>query len=141
MKNRNVSFIFAFLLLTSLLMINATAATYASDQIQDGWAIAEATSGGEIAVEFQVDGTGKMLKLGASVITLYEKKAGTWYPIETVSASEDSNMVRSDAFSHCNTTYFRGIAGRQYYASVTVFATDARGTDYRTYSSNTVTAK
>lgn len=141
MKKRVITLVSALFLLASLLMVKASAVTYASDQIQNGWVVAEAIAGGEVAVEFQVDGTGKMLKLGASVITLYEKKAGTWYPIETVSASEDSNMVRSDAFSHCNTTYFRGIAGRQYYASVTVFATDARGTDYRTYSSNTVTAK
>lgn len=141
MKKRVITSVSVLLLLASLLMVNASATTYASDQIQDGWVVAEATAGGEIAVEFQVDGTGKMLKLGASVMTLYEKRGGTWYPIETVSASEDSDMVRSQAFSHCNTTYFSGIPGRQYYASVTVFATDARGTDYRTYTSNTVTAR
>ena len=77
MKKIVASFL-TVLLVASMLTICAGAR--ASDQIDSGWAIAQASSDGQILVEFEVTGTGMMSKLGANLITLYEKRTNSWRP-------------------------------------------------------------
>lgn len=123
------------------LMLVTYASARASDQIDGGWAVAQASSGGEIAVEFQINGTGKMSKIGASLIVVYEKGSNGWTEFDRITASDDPSLFTTGAYSHCRTKYFHGVVGRQYYAKVTTFATNSSGTDYRTYTTSIVVAK
>lgn len=132
------------ILLTAILatsMLTICAGARASDQIDSGWAVAQASSDGSILVEFQVTGTGLMSKLGANLVTLYEKKDNDWLAIETLTSSDYPELFTSNSRSYNSVVTFDGVRGRQYYAKVSVFASDENGTDYRTYTSNTVTAK
>lgn len=138
MKKIVASFL-TVLLVASMLTICAGAR--ASDQIDSGWAIAQASSDGQILVEFEVTGTGMMSKLGANLITLYEKRTNSWRPVKTLAASDYPEMFTTNSRSYNKVVPFNGISGRQYYATVSVFASDASGTDYKTYTSNVVTAK
>lgn len=138
MRNKLITSLSVFLLMLSFLMPYADATTYASDQIDFGWVVAQKSSSGKIAVEFEVNGTGRMSKIGASYIVLYEKYSNSWREAETVTSSDYPSMYTTQAFSHCDTVYFNYVPGRQYYAVVTVFASNAQGTDYRTYTSNII---
>lgn len=130
---------FAALLVVSMLTVCAGAR--ASDQIDSGWAVAQATPNGQVLVEFEVTGTGMMSKLGANLITLYEKNANNWKAVETLTTSDYPQMFTTNSRSYTNVVPFDGVSGKQYYAKVSVFASDMYGTDYRTYTSNVVTAK
>lgn len=48
-------------------ILTVCASVRASDQIDGGWAAAQAASNGQVTVEFQVNGTGKMSKIGANL--------------------------------------------------------------------------
>lgn len=133
------SFFSTIVVLCAILTVCASAR--ASDQIDGGWAAAQAASKGQVAVEFQVNGTGKMSKIGANLIILYEKSTSGWIPVERITSSDVSSLFTTSAYSYCNTQYFNGTLGKQYYAKVTVFATDSTGTDYKTYTTNTIVAK
>lgn len=130
--------------LTALLvasMLTVCAGARASDQIDSGWAVAQSAPKGRISVEFQVTGTGMMSKLGANLITLYEKDANRWRPVETLTSSDCPELFTTNSRSYNEVVTFDGVSGKQYYAEVSVFASDSSGTDYKTYTSNTVTAK
>lgn len=130
---------FTVLLVASMLTVCAGAR--ASDQIDSGWTVAQASSDGQILVEFEVTGTGMMSKLGANLITLYEQRSNSWRPAKTLTASDCPEMFMTNSRSYSEVISFDGVSGRQYYATVSVFASDANGTDYKTYTSNVVTAK
>lgn len=116
MKKKLIVLPVAFLIFYTMIIVFAQAATYASDQIDSGWVDTQAFSSGQIAVEFYVSGTGKMSKIGADCIILYEKNANNWRVAETRAASQHPSLYTTQAYSHCNTEYFSAVPGRQYYA-------------------------
>lgn len=72
MRNKFITTLSVFLLLVSFLVPHVDAATYASNQIDSGWVVAQISSNRRVAVEFEINGTGRMSKIGASYIVLYE---------------------------------------------------------------------
>lgn len=112
---------------------------YASAQLSRYSASAVAKSNGEIAVAFVVEGTGIMSKLGLDSVVLSEYSNGRWVEVETYDRN-DFNKTRTNAVSYTDSISLDGESGTKYKIDVTVFATNASGTDYGEYSC-TVTAR
>jgi len=132
-KKKNFKIMSMLLLISCMLTLNVYAATRASDQIAayDGDAIA--CGSGRLAIEFSIDGTDQMKKLGASKIRISEDDGrGGWITAE-VFTSSDAGMTASGRNFYGTTKYFNGVSGTYYKVEITVFATDYDGvTDSRT---------
>ncbi len=124
---KKTRFICVLLVISCLITVTAGAqgiVPYASDQIgaYDGDAIA--CGGGKLAIEFSIEGTGIMKKLGSSEITIYEKYGKDGWMIAKAFTEKDDGMTVSATNSYGTTMYFNGIKGTQYKVVITVFATD-----------------
>lgn len=113
----------------------------ASDYLAYYAAYAIAESNGEIIIEFEVDGTGRMDFVGASYIVVQEMVGTKWIGVSTYFGSTSNDMLDDNSFSHIGSIAYKGTQGKQYRALVTVYAEDSTGDDSRTIITNTVTAK
>lgn len=122
-----------------LLTCTAFATEKASDQITM-YSIYVAPAGdGQIGMEFTITAPRIMEEIGAESITIYEITP-SGYELRAEYTKDDSGIIATDAWVKANTLYFDGVAGKTYYVTVTVFATDYNGgSDSRT-KSFTVTA-
>lgn len=123
-KSRIISLL---LLIACMLTITVNAqgiVPYASDQIDayDGDAIS--CGNGRLAIEFSIEGTDIMKKIGSSKIAIYEKYGKDGWMIAEVFTEEDEGMTVSGRNSYSKTMYYNGTAGTQYKVVITVFATD-----------------
>lgn len=136
MRKFRTRFFSIFLLISCMLTITAQAqeiVPYASDQIHayDGDAIA--CGGGKIAIEFSIEGTGRMKSIGASKIRISERYGDDGWMTAGGFKSTDEGMTVSGRNSYGTTIYFNGEEGTYYKVEITVFATDYDGvTDSRT---------
>lgn len=122
-----------------LLTSTAFAATNASDQIVSYSIYVAPVGNGRIGMEFTITSQGLMEEIGAENIYVYEV-SGTNMIFKAHYAKDDPGMIEKDSWFQVNTLYFDGVAGKTYYVTVTVFATDYNGgSDSRT-KSFTVTA-
>lgn len=103
------------------------------------YAIAE--SDGDIIIEFEVDGTGRMDSIGASQIIVQEKVGTKWKGVETYYGSVGNDMLAENVYSHISSISYTGTPGKEYRALATVYAEDKTGNDFRTVTTNSVTAK
>ena len=122
-----------------LLTSTAFASEKASDQIAS-YSIYVAPAGdGQIGMEFSITAPDFMEEIGAKNITIYEITP-SGYKLRAEYTKDDPGMIEIDSWFQANTLYFNGVAGKTYYVTVTVFATDYNGgSDSRT-KSFTVTA-
>ena len=128
-----------FLACMCLLTSTAFATIKASEQISSYSIYAAPAGDGQIGVEFSITAPYFMEEIGAESITIYEITP-TGQKLRAEYTKDDSGMIATDAWVHLNTFYFDGVAGKTYYVTVTVFATDYDGgSDSRT-KSFTVTA-
>lgn len=131
MKKQNIRL--AVLLLACIFVL-PTAVTAiemrASDYIDWYEVDAVSTGGGDIAIKFSVEGTGRMDYLGAEEITVYEKINGIWM-IADYFDRDDSGMVSANDNRFTNAIYFSGYTDMEYKIGVTVFAEDSTGSDSR----------
>lgn len=139
LKKRFLALFFVFVLTSISICSALDVQPYASAQLSRYSASAVAKSNGEIAVAFVVEGTGIMSKLGLDSVVLSEYTSGRWVEVETYNRS-DFNKTRTNAVSYTDSISLDGESGVRYKIDVTVFATNASGTDYGEYSC-TVTAK
>lgn len=122
-----------------LLASTAFASENASDQIVAYSIYVEPVGNGQIGMEFSISAPYFMEEIGAESITIYEITP-TGQKLRAEYTKDDPGMIATDAWVHLNTFYFDGVAGKTYYVTVTVFATDYDGgSDSRT-KSFTVTA-
>jgi len=127
MSKKFFRLIAAILAISCIISVSAFAGTQASAQIDSYEIIAARVSKGRIGIDFSIDGTGRMDRIGASSIIVYEN--GT---IVASYNADDTGMSVQGSTYHANTIYFNGTEGTRYQIEVTVFAEDANGTDYRT---------
>jgi len=59
--------------------------------------------------------------------------------VTTIYGSVSNGLQGSDIAAHAVTYAYKGTAGTDYYAKVTVFASDSKGSDSRTIITNSVT--
>lgn len=128
-----------FLACMCLLTSSAFAATYASDQISSYFIYVAPMGDGQLGIDFSITAPYYMEEIGAERIMVYEITP-SGQKLKAEYTKDDSGMIATDAWVKANTLYFDGIAGKTYYVTVTVFATDYNGgSDSRT-KSFTVTA-
>jgi hypothetical protein len=127
MRKKVFRLIAVVLAMSCVMSVSAFAATRASTRIDSYEIVAARVGKGKIGIDFSIDGTGRMDRIGASSIIVYEN--GT--VVASYDADDTGMSVRRSTY-HANTIYFNGTAGTRYQVEVTVFAEDADGTDYRT---------
>jgi hypothetical protein len=121
--------------------INDIISIQSSDFLTYYAAYALSRSGGEVIIEFEVDGTGRMDLVGSSYIVIQEKSGSTWKGVSTYFGSVSNGMLDDNAFSHIGSITYAGTLGKEYRALVTIYAEGSAGDDSRTVTTNTVTAR
>lgn len=118
------------LILIAFAVPASATSSRASDQISGYYMLATPLQNGQIAIDFGVDATGKMNRLGADSIVVYEKEGNSW---EAVTSWDryDTGMSSTNKNTYSNTKYFNGTKGQEYKIEITIFAQDTSGTDYR----------
>ncbi len=130
MKKNYIRVTVLFLAVLLCLAMPAYAVTYASDYI-DGYNIKVYASGKQIVTDFEVDATGKMTKVGASSIKIYE------YPYKdenlvNTKTEYSTGMTATNCYGYGNTIKYTGQSDMDYMVVVTIFARNASGSDSRT---------
>jgi hypothetical protein len=113
----------------------------ASDYLAYYAAYALTASDGEITIEFEVDGTGRMNLVGASYIVVQENVGTKWMGVSTYFGSTSNGMLAGNDYSHIGSITYKGTPGKEYRALATVYAENSSGDDSRTIITNSVTAK
>jgi hypothetical protein len=126
--------------LFSVLIINASAATTASDYLDNYAVSASADANHTVKINFDVNATRIMHLVGASNIVVQVNNNGVWTGVATFFGSTSNGMLAANTFSHTSTMTYTGSAGKQYRALVTVYAGNSTGEDSRAVTTNTVTA-
>ena len=140
---RLLSFVFAIVISVSIFILPASATVKASDYISYATASIDMKSGCYLEITYYVAGTHVMDVIGATRIQIYENGGNGWKPVETyISYDYPEMLCKNDhIYSYTLPQRYQGIAGRSYYAAVTVYARDASGSDSDIINSNVVTAK
>lgn len=121
---------------TFLLLNTVSYAAIESSDYLSAYAAYITTSGNTIKVNFDVQGTRIMDKVGATEIYLYEKTtpSGSWSLVQTY-LSSDSNyypsMIGTNTFLKMGYVTYSGSSSYQYKAYVTVYAEKDGGSDSR----------
>lgn len=126
------------------MMASAFAATYfpnASHYLDYYSATADTGKSGNVIVNFDVNATRVMDSVGASYIVVQEYSNGTWKGVGSYFGSTSNGMLASNTNSTVGSITYTGTSGKQYRALVTVYAGKSAGSDSRTVTTNTVTAK
>ena len=99
----------------------------ASDQIEYH-SVDVMSNNGQIYVDFSVDGTGSMQKIGCESIYIYESSSGRL--VESLDEN-DTGMSRWNASKFSNVVSADCEVGTSYRVEVTIFAEDSAGRDTR----------
>lgn len=117
--------------LSLALSVPALAVTItASDQIHSYDMDVLAIGNGKLAIEFSIEGTGWMDRIGAKSIVIYEKFGNNWLIVASYD-KDDPGMSTKNINMYGNTIYYSGYSGTQYRVQITVFAENASGSDSR----------
>ena len=132
------------LLLTVALLFSCAIPAYAvearsSEQIQDIESTVTSSSGGKISINFEITGTDTMDELGADSIYIYESTSSGWDLVKSFDRN-DSNMTSKNTVYHAGTKTYYGTTGEEYLITISYFAEDSSGSDYRA-ESHKITAK
>lgn len=129
--------------LTLILCLGtASAAVRGSDYFAAYAVFATALSGGKVTFEADMDATRTMGILGMSRIVVEEKQTdGTWKNVETTYAADDSSMYETNVPTSLVSYSYYGTVGKSYRAAITLYASDAKGSDSRLQITSAVTAK
>lgn len=144
---RIVSLILAFLMCVvfgvSVIAANVEGEqiTRASDYLNYYSVYVLARSGGKIIIECEVDGVGKMDSIGISRLVIQEKVDGKWTSLPTIWGSTSNGLVSENSIAYIDNYTHEGTTGVEYRAIATVFAEKDGGSDSRTITTNSVTAK
>lgn len=129
------------ILLVCMFLLTSTvfASEKASDQIGSYAMYVTPIGNGQISIDFTITAPFNMAEIGAEDIYVFEK-SGAALIQKAHYTKDDPDMSTTDMFYKVGTVVFDGVAGKTYYVTVTVFATDYNGgSDSRT-KTYTVTA-
>lgn len=109
-----------------------TAEPYASSYLEAYMAYVYSGGGGKVQVCFDVTGSTKMDKIGATTIVLKESSDNkSWKTVKTFKYASYPSMIRSNSVTHTSSVSYSGVAGRYYKATVTIYAAKDGGSDSR----------
>lgn len=131
------SMILALAMIPSILCTAASAAIQSSAYL-DGYSASVTPIGdGKIVVTVEVIGVGRMTKLGAETIYIYESADGElFHRVATYESEDYPIMMGSGRVYYEDAVTHQGKAGYYYYASVNVYAANANGSDTKNYTTS-----
>ena len=90
----------------------------------------EPLGGGEMYIDFTVEGTTVMDKIGIFSLLIEERTpGGTWEVFERLYGADHDEFYMYDSIVYLGEYYFDGTVGKQYRATIVVYAEDSRGRD------------
>lgn len=104
------------------------ASARASDYIAR--AIVDVSSGGngKIIILVDVMGKSKMQEIGATTITVHEKKQdGSYQPVYTYTKEKNHNLIGKNRNAYLIDITYQGVAGKDYYILAQCYAKNANG--------------
>lgn len=113
----------------------------ASDYLNYYSAYVITRSGGKVIIEFEVDGVGKMDTIGINRLVIQEKIDGKWTSLPTIWGSTSNGLISESSIAYIGEYIHETDSGTECRAIVTVYAEKDGGSDSRTITTNSVTAK
>ena len=123
MKRKKLISLFCSVVCVVLMAVPVLAR--ASGQIT-GYFMDVMSSDSQIKVDFSVNGTGVMDRIGCESVYLYESSGSRWVEVDHLDEN-DSGMSRSNARTYSNLVDLDCEVGVRYKVVVTVFAEDSAG--------------
>ena len=138
-KKYLLSTIFSLLFFSLILPPAYASIARASEYLRQTYADINASSGGNLSIEFYISGWGITDKIGATEIYLYEDSGNGFEEVAEYSYLDDeySYMLSHNTLICSESVPYVGIPGCRYYADVHFFAGNEDGSD--TYSTTTST--
>ena len=101
------------------------------------WAVR--SSSNQVYVYYDVTANGTIGCLGAKLIVVQMKDAGTWRTVKTYTGTTSNGMLVRNDFTHGGDIVYQGSSGNQYRAVVTIFGgSSTTSGDSRIVTTNTV---
>ncbi len=113
----------------------------ASDYLNYYSAYAVTISKGEVIFEFEVDGVRRMDSVGVIRLVIQEKVDGKWTSLPTIGGTTENGLITESSTAHIGEYVHETDSGTECRAIVTVYAEKGGGSDSRTITTNSVTAK
>ena len=132
--------IFLSMLLTVSLCCGLSSATSrASEYISDYEAnLFTGSSSGELRLDFMINVTKSCTSYGISRIRLYTEDGDF---IKSITGSKSNGLLTGSGRTYLSDYDISATSGERYYAVVTFYASDANGSDSKTYTTNVAMAK
>ena len=112
---------------------------YASAYLTDYTAWAVRSPSNQVYVYYDVTGAGTVGCLGAKLIVVQMKDAGTWKTVKTYTGTTSNGMLAQNMNSFGGNIVYQGTSGTQYRAVVTIFGGSSTSNgDSRIITTNTV---
>jgi len=140
--NKVILFLLVFAVCLSSTAFLSANAMPASDYIRSYSASTYRTGPGNIKVTFEIGGTRTMDDIGSTSIYLYELNGTSWSLVQTFlyTQSSYSHIMTSNTAVHSASVTYAGTSGKQYYATVYLWAGRNGGGDSRSVTTSAVTA-
>lgn len=139
MRKRMATIFLVLALLLSQMACPVTAATNSSAYIAVvSIGLYEGDNVGEVELNYSITGMGVMSTIGIFKIEVY-KSNGTKY--DTIYGSSSNGLLVHNTSGTAGTYTISCVAGNTYYCAVTVYAGTSSGSDLKTYTTGTATAK
>ena len=136
---RGISLMLLCLLLCSL-MLTAYGATQGSTYFSAHSVSATPIGNGKIAFEFDILATHTMTELGADYIKVYrENSNGTQTLMRTYNQSNTSGLYTTNDNDCYGRVDYTGVVGSKYFAVISLYCTNASGTEGKTRATSVVT--
>ena len=101
--------------------------------------LVENSSGG-ITASYSVVGTGTMSSIGVTTAYIQKKSGASWVTIKTLTSGSNPSFLATNTFTHSGDIRYSEVASNSTYrVKITVYASNASGSDSRTVTSNTLT--
>ena len=140
MKKKLISIVLALTLVVSIS--GAALATTRASEYLAGYSISmEALGNGEMEIFYDVNGTGRMTKIGAQALYIDEYVNGSWSPYLTMTAAENDGFYGYNTAGHAGFAYFDGTPGVKYRVTLKAYALNSSGSDTGTGTSLSVTCR
>lgn len=139
MKKRLAVSLLSLTVLLSCLVVPASATVQRASLALSNYYVTcvPGSNSGEIVFTYDLLANNLATRIGISSIAIYER-SGDY--VTTIFGSTSNGLIATSTMRHRGNYPFRGTPGVSYYASVTIFASNPDGSDYKTVQTGFVTA-
>ena len=133
-----ISFVLLLAILSSCLFSAALAETRASNYFTSYGTTIGTPGSGRLSITFKAVGTDICNQIGVATYQVQRRDdAGNWEDVSGLLSGQTGSNVASYTFGR----YFQGVAGETYRVKVTFCCTIGTSSEYKSYTSGTVTAR